>query len=130
MKRSLTILTCALAGLAAGASAQTVSTTTIVPSTATVQASTAAVQASTAAVQPSSAAAVTPSTATAPGGDAWRPGRGPWHRDCDADVARLCPGVTNRDQVENCLRTNEKMLSAPCQRIRQQEGQRLRERRR
>ena len=64
MKRSLTILTCALAGLAAGASAQTVSTTTVVPSTATVQSSTAAVQAS-----------------TAPAGDAWRPGRGLWHRD-------------------------------------------------
>lgn len=82
------------------------------------------------------AAAQTPSTptsqtpppvqvSTAPansGSDAWRPGKGTWHKDCDADVAKFCPGVTTREQVEQCLRSNEKRLSDACQDIREKEG--------
>lgn len=117
MKRALLTLTC-LPLLAAAAAAQTSSTTTIQASSATAVSTTTA----TAPISQTQPTIVQPSTAAAPG--AWRPGRGPWHRDCDADVQRLCPGVTTREQVEECLHRDENRLSPACQNIRKKEGHR------
>jgi len=117
MKRALLTLTC-LPLLAAAAAAQTPSTTTVQASTTTAVSTNTA----TAPISQTQPTTVQPSTAAAPG--AWQPGKGPWHRDCDADVQRLCPGVTTRGQVEECLHRNEAQLSPACQNIRKREGHR------
>lgn len=48
----------------------------------------------------------------------WRPGKGLWHQDCDADVQRLCPGLTERQAVIDCLGRNTDKLSPKCRQMR------------
>lgn len=48
----------------------------------------------------------------------WRPGKGLWHQDCDADVQRLCPGLTERQAIIDCLGRDTDKLSPKCRQMR------------